>query len=154
MIGTAAACSKVRFVGFGAILSCRAVAYSANDPLQVPKISSPGANRVTPVPTASTVPAKSLPPDPNLRLAEPVHQAEHVRKARHDVPVADEEARGADADEHLALGRRGPIEVLEMERLGRAVRVLDDCSHGVFTFNTDDSMAATARLSARLPRLL
>jgi hypothetical protein len=70
------------------------------------------------------------------------------------VPVADEEARGADADEPLALGRCGPIEVLEMEHLGRAVRVLDDRSHGVFTFNTDESMAATARLSARLPRLV
>ena len=60
-MGAVAACSKVRFAGLGAILSCRAVAYSANAPLQMPNTSSPGWNSVTSLPIASTRPAKSVP---------------------------------------------------------------------------------------------
>jgi hypothetical protein len=60
-MGTAAACSKVRFAGLGASLSDRAQAYSAKEPSQVPNTSSPGRNRLTFSPTASTRPATSLP---------------------------------------------------------------------------------------------
>ena len=58
---TAAACSKLRFAGFGASLASGARAYSANVPVPTPKTSSPGWNRVTSLPTASTTPATSIP---------------------------------------------------------------------------------------------
>ena len=58
---TAAACSKVRFVGFGASLSARAAAYSAKQPSPMPKTSSPTSSVVTSVPSAMTVPATSRP---------------------------------------------------------------------------------------------
>ena len=61
MVATAAACSKLRFAGFGASLSSRARAYSAYEPLAIPNTSSPGWNRVTWSPTASTTPATSEP---------------------------------------------------------------------------------------------
>ena len=60
-IGTTAACSKVRFAGLWASLSSRAAAYSANEPRDIPYTSSPTANRVTSEPTATTVPATSMP---------------------------------------------------------------------------------------------
>jgi hypothetical protein len=59
VVGTVAASSKPRFAGFGAILSGRAVAYSANVPLPTPNTSSPGRNAVTSPPTASITPATS-----------------------------------------------------------------------------------------------
>ena len=59
VVGTVAASSKPRFTGFGAILSVRAVAYSANVPLPTPNTSSPGWNAVTSPPTASITPATS-----------------------------------------------------------------------------------------------
>ena len=60
--GIAAACSKLRFAGFNAMppVSLRTT-YSAKAPSATPNTSSPGANSVTSVPTASTVPAKSAP---------------------------------------------------------------------------------------------
>ena len=58
---TVAACSKLRFAGFGASLSSGARAYSANAPVPMPNTSSPGWKRVTPLPTASTTPATSMP---------------------------------------------------------------------------------------------
>jgi hypothetical protein len=60
-MGTAAACSKERFAGFGASLSVRAAAYSAKVLVDIPKTSSPGAKPVTSAPTASTVPARFRP---------------------------------------------------------------------------------------------
>ena len=60
-MGTAAACSKVRVAGFGAALRSRTHAYSAKEPSQMPNTASPGRNRVTVLPTASTRPATSLP---------------------------------------------------------------------------------------------
>src|ERR1700728_2591244 len=64
--GTAAASSKVRLEGFGARLSSRAHAYSANPPMlfprnDAPKTSSPGRNRFMSRPTDSIRPAKSAP---------------------------------------------------------------------------------------------
>jgi hypothetical protein len=61
MIGTAAAASKERFVGLGASLSVRTLTYSANEPSQMPKTSSPGLKPVASLPTASTVPARLRP---------------------------------------------------------------------------------------------
>src|ERR1051326_3156944 len=59
--GTPAACSNVRLAGFGASSSSPADAYSAKAPWQPPYTSSPGRNRVTLWPTASTTPATSTP---------------------------------------------------------------------------------------------
>jgi hypothetical protein len=60
-MATAAACSKLRFAGFGASLLSGARAYSAYEPLPMPNTSSPGWNLVTSSPTASTTPATSAP---------------------------------------------------------------------------------------------
>src|SRR6266851_10176330 len=46
-VGTAAACSKVRFTGLGASMSCRAHAYSAKAPSQVP-VADVEASRADP----------------------------------------------------------------------------------------------------------
>src|SRR5260221_9804743 len=59
--GTAAASSKETFAGFAARYDSEAHAYSARDPRQNPKTSSPGLNRVTLRPTDSTCPATSRP---------------------------------------------------------------------------------------------
>ncbi len=58
---TEAACSNVRLAGFSRNWSSVARAYSANAPATHPKTSSPGRRRVTSLPTASTVPATSVP---------------------------------------------------------------------------------------------
>ncbi len=60
-MGTAAACTTVRFFGLGASLSARARTYSAKVPSPTPNTSSPGRRVVTPAPTASTRPATSRP---------------------------------------------------------------------------------------------
>src|SRR2546430_7736298 len=60
-IGTAAACSYVNRAGLAANRSCDPVAYSAYAPVALPYTSSPGRKRVTPAPTASTRPARSIP---------------------------------------------------------------------------------------------
>jgi hypothetical protein len=57
--------------GFGAKWASRAHAYSAQDPLQLPNTSSPGWNRVTFAPTASTCPATSQPRTGALGLRRP-----------------------------------------------------------------------------------
>jgi hypothetical protein len=61
-IGAAAACSNVRFSGFGASArSADTHTYSPKAPFFSPKTSSPGSSSVTSSATASTVPAKSTP---------------------------------------------------------------------------------------------
>ena len=66
--GTAAACSKVRKPGIGVNADSGARAYCANAPNphpdRSPNTASPGRNRVTDPPTASTTPAMS---DPRVR---------------------------------------------------------------------------------------
>jgi hypothetical protein len=58
---TAAACSKLRLAGLGAIVPAFAVAYSAKVPSPMPNTSSPTLNPVTPLPTPATRPANSMP---------------------------------------------------------------------------------------------
>lgn len=61
-VGTAAAASKSTPAGFVANISAAPRQYSAKvPPLPTPNTSSPGAKRVTPAPTAATVPAASQP---------------------------------------------------------------------------------------------
>ncbi len=68
--GTTAAPSKVTFAGFAATAS-RTFTYSANAPLLAPNTSSPGRKRVTSLPTAPTVPAKSTPSARDIGLSNP-----------------------------------------------------------------------------------
>ena len=58
---TAAACSNERLVGLGTNWSSLADMYSAKAPAPHPITSSPARKRSTPSPTASTVPATSVP---------------------------------------------------------------------------------------------
>ena len=61
-IATAAACSWLMLAGLNATARpSRTATYSASAPNRPPKTSSPGLNRVTLLPTASTVPEKSTP---------------------------------------------------------------------------------------------
>src|SRR5215211_1520482 len=60
-MGTAAACSKLRFAGLGAKRSALAQAYSAKEPSHVPYTRSPCLSWLTFLPAASTVPAASMP---------------------------------------------------------------------------------------------
>ena len=59
--GIAAACSKVRLAGFASTRSTETATYSAKAPGASPYTSSPMCRPVTAEPTASTVPAKSVP---------------------------------------------------------------------------------------------
>ena len=62
-VGKAEACSKVSWAGLATIEVSSATTISANAPevfmLIAPSTSSPGLNCVTPLPTVTTVPAKS-----------------------------------------------------------------------------------------------
>ena len=69
---TAAACSKVRLAGLRTSCASGTAASSANAPAHQPKTSSPGRSRSTPVPTASTVPAISVPGMGCFGLRRPV----------------------------------------------------------------------------------
>ncbi len=69
---TAAACSKVRLAGFSTTWPSLADAYSAKAPVHHPNTSSPGRSCVTSLPTASTVPAMSVPGTWFLGLRSPV----------------------------------------------------------------------------------
>jgi hypothetical protein len=70
-MGTTAACSKLRLAGLAAKWSSPAQAYSAKEPSHQPNTSSPGWNRVTLLPTASTRPATSMPRTGSLGLRSP-----------------------------------------------------------------------------------
>jgi hypothetical protein len=72
-----------------------------------------------------------LSPNTGLRRAEPADEADQVRLARHEVPVADEDARRVDADEHLVVADHRHVDVPEVQHVCRAVGVLDDRFHGV-----------------------
>src|SRR5574337_1067031 len=106
-MGAAAACSNVRLAGFRATArSCGTVRYSANAPALPPKTSSPGLNRVTFLPTDSTVPAKSTP-----RLAPQV------------VPVERVDGRRANPHQELVVPGNRLLDLLEAKDVRRAVLV-------------------------------
>src|SRR3972149_4264872 len=107
---TLAASSKLRPAGLRATLDSRAVASSANVPAPDPKTSSPGLNRGTADPTASTMPARSTP-----RGDE--------RLAPHHVPVEGVDGGRLDPDEDAVVGDRRWLDLLEAEDLGPSVTV-------------------------------
>jgi hypothetical protein len=69
--------------------------------------------------------------DPLLGFPQPGDEADRVRRAGHDVPVADECARRDDTDEDLSATRDRRLDVLQPQYIGRAVLVLDDRLHAV-----------------------
>ena len=56
--------------------------------MPMPKTSSPTANRVTPAPTSTTVPATSLPATGFRGSRSPIDEADRVGLADHQVPGA------------------------------------------------------------------
>ena len=82
-IPTVAACSNEAFAGLWASLSSRAAAYSAKEPRLIPNTSSPTPNLVTAEPTATTVPATSM---PGTRFFGPRNPNPMIR-IRYGVPV-------------------------------------------------------------------
>ena len=58
------------------------------------------------------------------------HDAHQVGLAGHQVPVADVDAGGADADEHVVLAGGGSGDCRVVQDVGGAVPVLDDGLHG------------------------
>jgi hypothetical protein len=131
-MGTAAACSWLSVAGLRARLSSGAHAYSAKDPSHQPNTSSPGRNRLTLPPTASTRPGDVHAPNADLGSAQPEigdNDADQVRQAGHDVPVASVQASRTHPDQHLVpLGCR-PVDVPELQDIRGAVLVLDDGLH-------------------------
>ena len=126
---TAAACSKVRLAGFSTKWSSLADAYSANAPVHHPKTSSPGRSCVTSLPTASTVPAMSVPGNLVLRLAQSRGHAHDERRARHEDPVTDVDRRRVDADQDLGVPDLGLLDVPCLQDIRRAVLLLNDRLH-------------------------
>ena len=131
-IGTAAACSNVRFDGLRASLSSRAAAYSAKcaaaDAEHLVADREPGhlrADRHDRAGDGQTGHAV-------LRCTEAeAHDAHQVRAAGHRVPRATVEPRRVHSHEHLVGLDLGLVDVGQMPRLARAVGVLRDRSHRI-----------------------
>jgi len=73
--------------------------------------------------------------DPLLGFPQPGDEPYRVRRAGHDVPVADERARCDDADQDLPATRDRRLDVLQPKDVGRAILVLDDCLHAFHLLN-------------------
>src|SRR5919107_4587838 len=71
------------------------------------------------------------PSDGVLWLAQPVGRASDVRQATHDRPVAQVDPGGPDANQHLPFCDLWPVDAASLQDRGWAVRVLNDCLHGV-----------------------
>ena len=130
-IGTVAACSKVRLAGFRASSSSDAAAYSAYEPVDAPKTSSPGLNRVTALPTAATCPATSVPRTPIFGLRRP-----YTGRAMYGSPLITAQSAGLTPAARTRTSTswspiRGRSTCSEFERLAGAVVVLDDRQHRI-----------------------
>ena len=67
-----------------------------------------------------------------LRRPDPVpRDADRVGQSRHQVPDATIHPRGMDAHQDLVVGHLRWVDVPELEDVGRAVGLLDDCLHEV-----------------------
>ena len=62
-------------------------------------------------------------------MAEPSREPDEERGPTHHVPVAREERRGTDADEHLTGTRLRPVKVLELEDVRGTVSTVGDRLH-------------------------
>src|SRR3954447_15903286 len=129
VIGTVAASSNERFVGFGASLFTPAATYSANAPSQMPYTASPTWNVATSGPTASMRPGDVATTNADLRLRQTARGSERERHPRHVVPISGEEARRLDLEQHLTRTGGRSVDVLEVQDVRLAVLVLDDRLH-------------------------
>ena len=59
---------------------------------------------------------------------------EPVLGAAHAHGVAAGDRRGVHPDEHLVVGRHGPLDVVDTQHLRRSVPIVDDCSHALNSF--------------------
>ena len=114
-MGTAAACSKVRFAGLRASLSARRGAYSAKEPSAdaehlVARLRSRSRRRRPP----RRVPARLRPGIGVLRPAQPeAGEADRVGQAGHDVPGAPVHAGRVHPHQHLVVADRRPVDLRE-----------------------------------------
>ena len=90
---------------------------------------SPGLNRVTPAPTASTTPATSMPTRGFLGARRPEEQAGEARPRPEPVEVRPVDRRRLDADEHLVLRRGRTGDVADSHDVRRAISLTDRRLH-------------------------
>ena len=65
-----------------------------------------------------------------LRPANPEADAKQVGLPGHQVNVTSADAGRVHAEQHLTSPGRGLVDVAELQHVGRAVTVLNDCLHG------------------------
>ena len=70
------------------------------------------------------------------------HGAHQVWLACHEVPHARIHAGGPHPDEHLVVTDRGPVDITQLQHVGRAVRVLNDGPHCVTSVSRVLELAA------------
>ena len=91
--------------------SSLADAYSAKAPVHHPNTSSPGRTPFTSLPTASTVPAMSVPGTRFFGLRSPVAIRMRYGEPVMTITVTDVDRRRVDTDQDLAVADLGPIDV-------------------------------------------
>ena len=115
----AAASSKDRFAGFG---MTRSADPGAEDLVAGGEGGDCRADRLD---DAGDVEAG----DADLRPPQAGHQADGERRAAHGERIADVQARGAGADEHLVGADRRRRQLAQLEGVGGPVSVLDHGLH-------------------------
>ena len=105
--------------------------YSAKPPASTSaKTSSPGRNRVTSLPTASTSPGHVAPEDGDLSwFAQTRRHPHEVRIAAHHAPVSGIGASRPDPDQDLVVLDHRLVDLLEFQDIRRAVAREDDRFH-------------------------
>jgi len=131
-MGTAAACSKVRFAGLGRepvrSSACVLGEGAAAGAEHLVTRLEPGHVLADRLDASRHVIAA----DGVLGSAEPeARDAHQVRQPRHQVPDALVDPGRVHADEHVVIADHRRVDLPELQDVGRAVRVLDDRSHVV-----------------------
>ena len=129
-MATAAACSRVRFVGLGASLSSRARRVLGERALA-------DAEHLIAGPETGHVLADRLHHPGHVhawnrilgRSKTKAREAYQVRQAHHEMPDAPIHAGRVHANQHLVVADLGPADVPEFQDVGWTVLVLDDRFH-------------------------
>src|ERR687892_601491 len=128
-MGTAAACSKVRFAGLGQLV-LRGERVLGEGPLGDPEhlLARPEPGHV--LADGLHNPGHIRAGDAVLRLPQPEsHRPDQVRPTRHQVPHARIHAGSADLDQHLVVTGGRSVDLVESQHVCRAVGVLHDRLH-------------------------
>jgi hypothetical protein len=126
----AAACAKERPLGLWLSLSSRATAYSANEPLAMPKTSSPTVKTGDSVAGGGDGPGDVLTRDGVLRFEQPeAHETDEVGLAGHDMEHAARDPCCLHPDEYFVATWRRLFDVAEPQHIGRSIPVLGDRLH-------------------------